>query len=104
MKVVIYFLFLIFIANISFSAGNSSCSFFGKVVDESTKEPLAGVKIQLEGMKEPVYTDFEGNFYVTNLSGSVFTIDVDYISYQKFHSQITSSKVSNRLIIELKSE
>lgn len=44
-------------------------SLSGQVVDQITGETLAGVKLQIEGTDEVIYTDFDGEFKIQcNLS------------------------------------
>ncbi len=52
----------------------------GKVIDKETKEGLAGVAVEANGQK--VYTDFDGNFTISNLCGSNCEVNVSMISYE----------------------
>lgn len=52
----------------------------GQVLDKTTNEALAGVAVIANGQK--VYTDFDGNFTVSNLCGDKCTIVVSQISYE----------------------
>lgn len=53
----------------------------GSVIDGSTGESLAGVEIKVVGTDIVVYTDFDGNFEITNLKSGMYDIVISYISY-----------------------
>jgi len=55
----------------------------GKVIDRTTGESLAGVKIKLANSENSVYTDFDGNFEITNVRPGKTEIVASYISYQE---------------------
>ncbi len=57
-----------------------SASVSGKVIDKDTKEGLAGVAVEANG--EKVYTDFDGNFTISNLCGNNCEVSVSMISYE----------------------
>jgi hypothetical protein len=52
----------------------------GVVLDKLTHESLAGVVVSVAGQK--VYTDFDGNFTVNNISKGKYEVRVSMISYQ----------------------
>ena len=54
----------------------------GVVVDENTGEPLTGALIQIEGIKNEVYTDLEGCFSMNSLQSGTYNIKISYISFK----------------------
>lgn len=54
----------------------------GNVVDSQTLESLTGVALEIVGTKTVVYTDFDGNFTITDLEPGYYNIVVRYVSYQ----------------------
>lgn len=54
----------------------------GKVVDKINGEALAGVKVQIDGTDQVVYTDFDGNFQFSNIQPGNYSIKVVYLSYE----------------------
>ncbi|MGQ1911755.1 carboxypeptidase-like regulatory domain-containing protein [Marinifilum sp. RC60d5] len=63
-------------------------SLSGIVLDTETGEALAGVAIRFEGSAETVYTDFDGNFKISNVVPGNYNILSSYISY-------TNNKLKN---------
>lgn len=55
----------------------------GKVIDLISGEVLAGVEIKLEGTDVKVYSDFDGNFEISNIKPGEYNIIASFISYQK---------------------
>ena len=53
----------------------------GQVTDAVTHEALPGVMLTVNGQK--VYSDFDGNFVLTNLCQGVCVVGVSYISYEE---------------------
>ncbi|MFO7828766.1 MAG: carboxypeptidase-like regulatory domain-containing protein [Bacteroidales bacterium] len=58
-------------------------SLSGKVFDKITGETLAGVKVSIEGTSNTVYTDFDGNFEITNIIPGNHKLTASYISYKE---------------------
>lgn len=63
----------------------------GKVIDKTTGETLAGVKIRLNNSENAVYTDFEGNFEINGVRPGTTEIIATYISYKETKETITIS-------------
>ena len=59
----------------------SKVTLSGKVLDLQSGETLTGVKVKLEGSDIIEYTDFEGNFRISDLVPGNYTLEVEYISY-----------------------
>jgi len=58
-------------------------SISGKVFDKITGETLAGVKVSIDGTENNVYSDFDGNFEISNIKPGNHKITASYISYKE---------------------
>ncbi|WP_332919875.1 carboxypeptidase-like regulatory domain-containing protein [Persicobacter psychrovividus] len=76
-------------------ANATSTNFAGKVVDHRTGEALAGVEVAIHGTSIMTMTDFDGNFSFKNIKYGQYTLEIDYIAYEKDTEQINLSKNSN---------
>jgi hypothetical protein len=76
-------------------------SISGKVVDHSTGESLAGVKVVLEGTQQETFTDFDGNFSFANVNVVEAKLNASYISYRQ--ESITVDEISGNIRFTLKS-
>lgn len=56
-------------------------SITGMVIDQQTGEPLAGVKLSIEGANKVIYSDLNGNFRITGLTPGEYNITSSFISY-----------------------
>ena len=72
-------LFLLMLC-VGFNAGAQNLSVSGTVVDGSD-EPMIGATVQVEGTKNLVVTDIDGNFTLKNVAKNA-TIVVSYIGYK----------------------
>lgn len=75
----------------------------GKVFDKITGEVLAGVKVSITNSDKFVYTDFEGNFIISDVKPGNTEITASFISYKEKKEIINLDLVSNNNI-ELKIE
>jgi hypothetical protein len=73
----------------------------GKVVDITTGESLAGVKVVLEGTQHETFTDFDGNFSFINLSMGEAKLSASLISYEK--TLLTIDNPAGSIKVSLKS-
>jgi len=80
-----------------------SAKLSGKVIDKATGETLAGVKIRLNNSDQAVYTDFDGNFEITNIKPGKTEIVTTYISYKET-TEVINISLSNTNIVEVKIE
>jgi outer membrane receptor protein involved in Fe transport len=55
----------------------------GTIVDDRSKEPLPGVNILLEGTKLGAVSDFDGNFFILNVSPGTYTVSATLLGYTK---------------------
>jgi len=75
-----------------------STKIYGKVLDKLTGETLAGVKISLNDSESYVYTDFDGNFELTNVKPGKIEISASYISYKEKVEALNIDLNSNNTI------
>ena len=64
----------------------------GKVLDETTKEPLPGVNIVISGTMMGAATDTEGRFFILNVPPGIYTLTATMIGYTS--KEITNVSVS----------
>jgi hypothetical protein len=75
-------------ANIAIADGDNTnppaqkATIQGTVMDINTGEALVGVSVELENSGTKYYTDFEGNFEISDLDPGTYTIIASYISYK----------------------
>ena len=74
----LFFITALLIASIITKAGNE---FTGKILSED-KQELVGAKIEVVGTDYVFYTDFEGNFDLSQLPEGTYTLKISYVSYQ----------------------
>ena len=83
----------------------STTSLAGVVLDNETGEALAGVAIRFEGSKETVYTDFDGNFKISNVVPGKYNVLSSYISYKDNKlKDVNVSGVNNVIRLVLKKD
>ncbi len=63
-------------------------SLSGQVLDITTGEALAGVKVKMEDTNEISYTDFDGNFSFEGLIPGEYKISTNLISYKDADMEI----------------
>ena len=84
---------LVVMTGLGVKAWGQTGSFSGKVIDQRTKEPLAGATIQLEGTSLGAMTDSEGSYTITDVPPKTYNIQASFIGYQalvKFNVVIRS--------------
>lgn len=54
----------------------------GVVTDKSTKEPLIGAAIKIEGTTIGAVTDFDGNYVLPNFKTGTYNLEVRYVGYR----------------------
>jgi len=75
--------------------GQTVSSIQGKIIDETTQQPIIGANVIIEGVNLGSATDFDGNFYISSVAVGTYRLRVDYIGYK---SRIISDVIvkSNR--------
>ena len=71
----------------------------GQVIDKTTGEALAGVKIELEDTI--IYTDLDGNFEISNIVPGNHKINTSLISYTSSSMELDCKKNTQDLKIKL---
>lgn len=66
----------------------TTTSISGKVFDKISGEALAGVKVSINGTENTVYSDFDGNFEISNIKPGNHKITATYISYKEREESI----------------
>ncbi|MBC8192565.1 MAG: TonB-dependent receptor [Candidatus Marinimicrobia bacterium] len=61
--------------------GQGSNSIQGKVIDETTQQPIIGANVIVEDANRGSATDVEGNFYIQSMPVGTYRLRVDYIGY-----------------------
>ena len=83
----------------------NTTSLTGVVLDTETGETLAGVAIRFEGSNETVYTDFDGNFKISNVVPGNYNVLSSYISYTDNKlKDVNVSGVNNVIRLVLKKD
>ncbi|MFO7657877.1 MAG: carboxypeptidase-like regulatory domain-containing protein [Bacteroidales bacterium] len=77
------------------AAAEMSVSVKGTVVDKNNGEVLAGVAVKIVGSSIVVYSDFDGNFQISNLKPGKYQIESDMISYKKNRKEVKIEIVQN---------
>lgn len=105
---------ILLIALIGFSyAGNdeteetpapATISVTGNVVDMVTGEALTGVEIIVEETDLKVYTDFDGNFTISNVKPGEYNIVASFISYKKSLVEDFNADGSKSIDIQLQTD
>lgn len=99
----------IFVTSIMMFAANekapvsatATTSLTGQVVDKTTGEALAGVKIALNESEIIVYTDLDGNFEISNVKVGNHNIKTNLISYGALSVDVECNSGANDIEIEL---
>lgn len=71
----------------------------GKIIDAETGEPLRGATIQVVELPKGTFSDPQGNFKLTDLPLSTFSLKISYIGYQtKIIEKVEKEKIRELLI------
>ncbi|MFH1196199.1 MAG: TonB-dependent receptor [bacterium] len=80
-SIIIKSFLLLFLCSIVNVFAGTTGKISGKVTDAATGEPLIGVNVVIEGTSLGAATDFEGEYYILNISPGVYTVKASYIGY-----------------------
>ncbi len=83
------------------SSTTTQGSISGKVIDQTTGEALAGVKVVLAGTQMVAYTDFDGNFVFQSVQNGKYSLEVNFISYKQSVHQNVTTELENPLEIKM---
>ena len=101
MKKAAFFSFLIFISVVGFSQANFSVS--GKVIDSTSREPLAFASVFCQNTTQGTATNKEGSFYM-NLKEGGYDLVITYTGYKSQMIRISQDKKTTDLQIEMVKE
>ncbi len=65
------------------SAEKESVRFYGTVIEEMTGDPLVGAVVYVKEFDKEIYTDFDGNFVIDNLTPGQYDIEISCVSFSK---------------------
>ena len=88
-----------FLAYVSAAAINIK----GRVTDKSTKEPLIGATVMIEGTTHGVTTDWDGYFEIESEENTCI-LKIQYVSYATVTIKVTAETAGEELAIELEPE
>ncbi|MEI2422086.1 carboxypeptidase-like regulatory domain-containing protein, partial [Arthrospira platensis SPKY2] len=97
-----YFLLFLF-TGLSFSIFAQNAQIKGKVIAENY--PVEGATVQVQKSNNGVVTDVNGNFTIKNLEAGTYTLEVNFIGFERYTQRVTLK--ANQLLeltIELKSD
>ena len=77
----IFFFLFIGQALIAGNPGSGVMFVTGTVTDKSSNETLAGVEVRVKGTNIVTYTDFDGNFYLPELTAGTYMLEFNSITY-----------------------
>ncbi len=80
------------------------CSLKGMIVDKDTQEPLLGATIQVAGTSKGSVADFDGLFELSGLSAGSYLIEVNYLGYKSYRTEVDLGAQAPTLKIELASD
>ncbi|MCE7065240.1 carboxypeptidase-like regulatory domain-containing protein [Dyadobacter sp. CY326] len=86
-------LFLSMVSVLSFA--QKSGSFKGKILDQSTKQPIVGATVQIDKTQFGTSTDTTGSFTINNIPTGTHAVTISYVGFQTKHISeiaITSGK------------
>jgi TonB-linked SusC/RagA family outer membrane protein len=92
------FLLLIFIPFASFSQTVNNTAthskIYGKVLDGSTKEPIAGAVVRIKDGNKAIATNALGEFILTTDQSGPYTLLISFIGYDKAEIKVTDQPVT----------
>ena len=106
MKILSLIAAILFSITVSFAANEKvpapkTTTISGQVVDHITGEALAGVKVKLNDLNQTVYTDFDGNFEISNVVPGTYKISSSLISYNETTVEINCKENADDVTIKL---
>ncbi len=72
----------------------------GRVVDGSSGEYLPGANVMLQGTTMGAASDREGFFMIPNVPEGTYQLEVNYIGYEDFTTEITVSSTEPRVVLD----
>jgi len=82
MKRTFYFFVIINCLILSIAFAGNTGGLRGRIVDKSTKQPLAGANIEILETVKGAATDLEGYFSIELLDENIYKLQISYIGYE----------------------
>jgi hypothetical protein len=86
------------------SSSATTISISGTVLDMNTGEALTGVEVTIDGTDIKAYSDFDGNFTISELSPGEYDIVASFISYKKSLVEDFNADGSQQVKIKLQTD
>ncbi|HEU4719380.1 MAG TPA: carboxypeptidase-like regulatory domain-containing protein [Bacteroidia bacterium] len=94
-KAAIYLFILLFLPAITFANPGDGAAFInGKVTDKDTHQTLAGVEVHVKGTNITTYSDFDGNFFISDLPAGSYELEFHFITYDE--TSVVTSKTTGQ--------
>ena len=77
-----YFKILSYLLIMNFVLSQDKKSLQGKIIDSKSKEPLIGANVIIKGTNQGSATNVDGEFFISDLSQSMVSLQVSYIGYK----------------------
>lgn len=85
LRSLIFILFIFVSYTLSFAQDNEKTGkVYGRVVDQSTQNPLQGVTVLLLETKRGDITDNQGRFEIDNIPVGIYAVQFTYVGYEKY--------------------
>lgn len=85
----IYFVFIFFTALTGMEALAQKGVLKGVVLDKESKETLVGAQVVLAGTDYRGITDIDGNFKIVGIPEGIYSLEADYMFYNKFITEVS---------------
>ncbi len=101
-----FYLVISFVLTLGFRAGNAGQTgkIVGRVVDASTKEPLPGVNIIIEGTSMGAATDVDGDYIILNIPPGIYTVTASMLGYKETRTSNVKVTVDRTTRVDFKLE
>lgn len=64
------------------SVAQTTGGFKGKIIEQSTKQPILGVSVVIDNTNLGAATDFEGEFEINNIPVGSYSVTISYVGFQ----------------------
>ena len=103
-KLKLIFILILCSVSIIFAQNKPSGNIKGSVLDKSTKQPLIGVNVIIEGTNRGAATDIEGNFIIKNIPVGTYNLQFSYVGYQPLKKANVAINPARFTVIEVELE
>jgi len=92
-------LLLLFVSVLAYS---QKAAIKGTIIDKKTGETLPAVNVVLAGTTQGTISDFDGNYYLNNITPGVYTIKFVFISYESKEIENVELKAGETKVFDVK--